>query len=188
MIEIKTINSIGDLIDFAFTEGKRDLTYRKRINYTFRGQRSTKYELKSSLKRNSGNKYEYVEIRLLNNFRKYGQIIDPKVCDSIWKNMIISQHHGIPTRLLDFSLSPLVALHFATCDAYTGDNEDAVVWAVNHGMLHKLLPENSTRAGALTSNNINASAMTPLRWEIELPPKERNYPPPAEAGVIAALI
>ena len=38
------------------------------------------------------------------------------------------------------------------------------------------------------NNNINASAMTPLRWEIERPPKERTYPPPAEEGVIAALI
>ena len=30
--------------------------------------------------------------------------------------------------------------------------------------------------------------MTPLRWEIELPPKKQTYPLPAEAGVIAALI
>ena len=53
--------------------------------------------------------------------------------------MVIAQHHGIPTRCLDFSLSPLIALHFSLTENTKGDN--AAVWAINHGLLHKnLLP------------------------------------------------
>lgn len=140
MVKIIELNNIGEIIDFPFPEEIRDVKYIRKMPYTFRGQNREKYTLLSGLRRTSQKDFKYLERRLLNNFKKYGQIIEDKICRSVWENMIIAQHHGIPTRCLDFSLSPLVALHFALIGNVPGEN--AVIWAINHGEIHhNFLPD-----------------------------------------------
>ena len=140
MIITKELTSIGELIEFPFLEGLQDNLHPNRMSYTFRGQPNDKFELKSSIRRYSGDNYIYCESRLLNNFKKYGQLVEPMLCESVWHNMIIAQHYGIPTRCLDFSISPVVALYFALTNNF--EEQNAVVWAINHSALHKkLLPK-----------------------------------------------
>lgn len=140
MVENIVLNTLGELIEFSTQNVIRNY---KIMNYTYRGLCHSHYNLKSGLQRLSNPDLNYIEKRILTNFRKYGQNIEPKICDSVWENMIIAQHHGLPTRLLDFSVSPLVAMHFALSDI--DSNDSAIIWAISHVKLHELLPDKYKR-------------------------------------------
>lgn len=53
--------------------------------------------------------------------------------------MAVAQHYGAPTRLLDWSRNPEVALHFATVGRGSLD-VDGAVWVVNPHVVHAQLP------------------------------------------------
>ena len=56
---------------------------------------------------------------------------------------MLAPHHGLPTRMLGWTFSPIVALHFAS-DASNFDNFDKnnfVIWRVDVDELKNLLPE-----------------------------------------------
>lgn len=106
--------------------------------FVFRGMSSSKWDLQTSLMR-VGGRYEKLEASMLRNFRKYAHR-DAAPGDSFWHWLALAQHHGLPTRLLDWTFSPHVAAHFATEDV----NEfamDGVVWRVDFVRLHELLPK-----------------------------------------------
>lgn len=132
-----TVSSWNDLQDNLFAESWRPQLGRHRSPYAFRGLTRSGRGLETSLHRLGGN-FAAMERHLLRNFRKYARLslVDQ---DSIWHWLALAKHHGLPTRLLDWSYSPFVALHFATADPDTY-GEDSIVWMVNYIEARRRLP------------------------------------------------
>ena len=131
------VDGWGDLNERLFEDSWQEGLGRFRSNFAFRGRPSAAERLETSLVRLGGDS-NTLEGQLLRNFRKYAQR-SAVPYDSIWNWLALAQHHGLPTRLLDWTYSPQVALHFATAalDRY---DEDGVVWAFDYVRAHELLP------------------------------------------------
>ena len=115
---------------------------RYRSIHIYRGMPNADYQLIPSLQRICKDKRFELEPIILANFTKYAALEDPSIESSVWRQMILGQHHGLPTRFLDWSYSPLVGLHFATIEGNMDDMDahDSVVWRIDVKELHRMLP------------------------------------------------
>lgn len=75
--------------------------------------------------------WELLEKNLLNQFKKYSIPYLQKIPDSYSEWLILAQHHGLPTRLLDWTTNPLKGLYFAVENP--NFSEDGIVWAFTTG-------------------------------------------------------
>ena len=132
------VTSWNDLQECLFEGSWNETIRRFRSSLAFRGLSDAQFELKTSLMR-LGGQYHLLERHLLRNFRKYAHR-DVVPADSVWNWLATAQHYGLPTRLLDWTHSPYVALHFATANIEKFDI-DGVIWCVDYVKAHRLLPE-----------------------------------------------
>lgn len=140
-----------ELLEELYADDWHSHIRRHRSPYAFRGMSDSSWGMPTSLVRLGGD-YQTLERHLLRNFRKYAHL-DVVERDSFWHWLIAAQHHGLPTRLLDWTYSPFVALHFAT-DNIAKMETDGVVWCVDIGKIHETLPITFKTALANEGSNV----------------------------------
>lgn len=150
-MKIIRVESWGELTEVLFAEAWNENLGRFRSKEAYRGLSSDSYVLDTTLMR-LGGEYDKLERHLLRNFRKYAHrnMVEK---DSIWHWLTLAQHHGLPTRMLDWTYSPFAALHFATSNIDKFD-QDGVVWAVNYADAHRHLPEGLSAQLELEGANV----------------------------------
>ena len=109
----------------------------------YRGSACSEWPAQTSLSR-LGGAYADLEPHLVANFRKYAHGALAQDAGT-WDWLALAQHHGLPTRLLDWTFSPYIALHFATTAPSHWDSEGAV-WCVDYEKVHALLPDDLREA------------------------------------------
>lgn len=139
-VGVKTIEvkSLGDLLDRATPNEADPASGRLRDTSIYRGVSRAEDPLLTSLDRLGGLEQphckSHLEEHLLRNFIRYGKPFLPGNRENLWEIMVIAEHHGLPTRLLDWTHSPLVAAHFATLSP---GHTDRVVWRLDWKAVHK---------------------------------------------------
>ncbi|WP_408069789.1 FRG domain-containing protein [Butyrivibrio sp. JL13D10] len=143
MIKTVRIHDMDTLFKMISEQEYREDLGRNRNLYVYRGVPNAEFALTTSLMRNCKEKRRQLEPCILRNFTKYAALEEPTIERSVWRQMIFGQHHGLPTRLLDWSFSPLIALHFSVTenDLEEMSTHDSIVWRIDIHELHDLLPE-----------------------------------------------
>lgn len=106
-----SIKSIIELINLVSTKHFTE----PRGRWVFRGHSKANFELIPSVGRaqHTAKSRDRYEQSIFDIFKREARAYSDSLPMSDWEWLSLAQHHGLPTRMLDWTYNPLVALYFA---------------------------------------------------------------------------
>lgn len=126
---VKTINSVQDLLVLLAED---NAGYRGSVWY--RGHGEFDWGLTPGYYRLAN---PPPESTLIKRFKQSAAMLIEKSPKNSFDWLFLMQHYGVPTRLLDWTESPLAALYFAVADHDSHTGEDAALWSMRPSELNK---------------------------------------------------
>jgi hypothetical protein len=167
----KTI--IVDSID-AYIGELGTLSASSTVQLWYRGTSSSSHALRSSLYRHPTktdiDDLLALEKRLINRFKQRSVPYTTRYLRDDWEYLFLMQHFGVPTRLLDWSENPFIALYFAVAFGITvqpptggpAGPPDASVWVLNPELWNRYaLRHLSFHGDVLATDDTEMSGYTP---------------------------
>lgn len=118
-MSVKSIKSIKDFFDIVAPTTFAE----QRGRWVFRGHANKDFRLVPSVARSKRTSKYLIghEKSLLEAFKREGESYTATNFDNDWEWLAFAQHHGLPTRFLDFSHNALAALFFSCIEEQDND-------------------------------------------------------------------
>jgi hypothetical protein len=133
------IGSLGEFVDRVTPEAPDRVTGRHRDTGVYHGAREAGAPLLTTLDRLGGINPPHtksdLEEHVMRNYIRYSRPHSRGTSMNDWEELFSAQHHGVPTRLLDWTYSPLVAAFFAT-RPIEGAERARAVWRLDWQKVH----------------------------------------------------
>ncbi|WP_345256632.1 FRG domain-containing protein [Flaviaesturariibacter amylovorans] len=112
----------------------RNLVDKLSENWVFRGQAEAAWDLQNTIERTDFIRLRpEIEAEFMAEFQRGARnyLTRDQIPEHLIEWLALMQHHGAPTRLLDFTKSPFIAAYFAFEIALAEGGGNVAIWAIN---------------------------------------------------------
>lgn len=137
-------NVIESISEFADSVEKIQCQMKERRAIWYRGVTDTKHKLVPRLYRNDNNVEKLIDIeeQMANWFYARSIPFCAREFENPWEKLFFMQHYGVPTRLLDWTENPFIALYFALKPEQNKERTNAAVWVLDPCQWNKAATKN----------------------------------------------